>query len=86
MHASKLLLCLSLTVCALSFGADTEVNPVRRQPPEAAEADVQKVIVKFREESLDVAARQSSTTQAQSGKDRAVAVGSTRRPDAQGIA
>ena len=60
MFAPKLLLCLSLTVCALSFGADTEVNPVRRQRPEAAEADVQKLIVKFREESLDVATRQGS--------------------------
>jgi serine protease len=74
MYASRLLLCLSLTVCAPSFGADTEVNPVRRQPPEAAEADVHKVIVKFRGESLDVAARQSDTTQAQSGRNRAVAL------------
>jgi serine protease len=74
MYAFKLLLGLSLMVCALSFGADTEVNPVRRQPPEAAEADIQKVIVKFRAESLDVAAPQSGTTQAQSGKNRAVAL------------
>ncbi len=74
MSASKLLLCLSLSFCALSFGADTEVNPVRRQPPEAAEGDVYKVIVKFREESLGVAARQSGMAQIQSGKDRAVAV------------
>ena len=74
MYASKLLLCLSLTFCVLAFGADTEVNPVRRQPPETAEGDVYKVIVKFREDGLGVAARQSGMTQAQSGKDRAVAV------------
>src|SRR6188474_1550651 len=73
MYALKLLLCLSLTVCALAFGADTEVNPVRRQPPETA-ADVPRVIVKFRAENLDVAARQSGTTQEQAGKKRAVAL------------
>src|SRR5687767_6696739 len=73
MYALKLLLWLSLIICALSFGADTEGNPVRGQPPET-EADVQKLIVKFRAESLDVAARQSGTTQAQSGKNRVVAL------------
>jgi hypothetical protein len=70
MYALKLLLCLSLTVCALSFGADTEVNPVRRQPPETA-ADVQRVIGKFRAESLGVAARPSGTSQERAGNDRA---------------
>ena len=73
MYALKLLFCLSLMVCALSFGADTEVNPVRRQPPEA-EAEIQRVIVKFRAEGLDIAARQSGVTQARSGKNRAVAL------------
>ena len=73
MYALKLLFCLCLMFCALSFGADTEVNAVRKQPPEV-EADVQKVIVKFRAEGLDIAARQSDTTQAKSGKDRAVAL------------
>ncbi len=53
MSAPRLLLLLSLTVCALAFGADTEVNPVRSQPPEVAEAGVQKLIVKFREPSQD---------------------------------
>jgi|APFre7841882724_1041349.scaffolds.fasta_scaffold12036_2 serine protease len=74
MFASKLLLCLSLTACTLSFGADTEVNLVRRQRPEAAEAGVQKLIVKFREESMDVAARQGSMKRADSGKQRAIDV------------
>ncbi len=73
MYALKLLFCLCLMFCALSFGADTEVNEVRKQPPEV-EADVQNVIVKFRAESLDIAARQRDTTQAQSTKVRAVAL------------
>jgi hypothetical protein len=54
MHAPRLLLCLSLTFCALSSGADSEVNPVRKQPTAVAEADVQEVIVKFRKDGPDV--------------------------------
>src|SRR4051812_27389829 len=75
MRASKLLLlCLSLT-CTLASGTDTEVNPVRREPAtKPAEAGVQKLIVKFREEGTSGAATQSSTTSAPStGKIRAEA-------------
>ena len=71
MYALKLLFCLCLMFCALSFGADTEVNPARRQPLEA-EAEIQRVIVKFRAEGLDLATRSRDTTPAQSGKSRAV--------------
>jgi len=79
MHASKLLpLCLSLT-CTLAFGAAAQVNPVRRQPMKAAEADVQKLIVKFREDSLNVAAGQIGKTQAQSAsQDRAARAAAKR--------
>jgi serine protease len=74
MFASKLLLCLSLTFCALTFGADTTVNPVRRQRPESTEAGVQKLIVKFRDEGLDVGAAQGRVKPADSGKQRAIEV------------
>lgn len=79
MTAPRLLLCLSLTVCALSFGADAEVNPVRRQRPEAAEAGVQKLIVKFREASQDAAAGPGSLKQAERGKQRAMDVAQRAR-------
>ncbi|MBK7904376.1 MAG: S8 family serine peptidase [Proteobacteria bacterium] len=65
---------MSLTVCTLSFGADTEVNPVRRLRPEAPEADVQKLIVKFREESLDGATGPASMKRADRSRERAIAV------------
>ena len=74
MRLSKLLLCLSLTVCPLSFGADTEVNPVHRPPSALAEADVQKVIVKFRDERPDAVARQAGKARAASEKDLVMAV------------
>ena len=74
MSAPRLLLCLSLTVCALSVGADAEAGPVRRQQPAVAEAGVQKFIVKFREENQDAAARPGSLQRAEHGKQRAMDV------------
>ncbi len=60
-------------VCASSFGADAEITPVRRQRPEAPETGVQKLIVKFREESLDVTASPGRMKRAERGNERAIA-------------
>ena len=74
MFASKLLLCLSLTVCALAFGADAEVNPVRSQRPEVAETGVRKLIVKFREQSQRAATRPGRLKRVEYDKQRAMDV------------
>ena len=63
--SSLLLLCLSLT-CALAFGADTEVNAVRKAPTaKSSEAGVLKLIVKFYSVGPGVAAEKVGTTQAE---------------------
>src|SRR5512140_443758 len=59
-----LLLCLSLS-CALAFGADTEVNPVRKPPTtQTAEPGVLRLIVKFRPDGAAAAATKTGATQA----------------------
>lgn len=74
MSAPRLLLLLSLTVCALAFGADAEVNPVRSQPPEVAETGVRKLIVKFREQSQRAATRPGRLKRVEYDKQRAMDV------------
>ena len=74
MSAPRLLLCLSLTVCALAFGADAEVNPVRSQRPEVAETGVRKLIVKFREQSQRAATRPGRLKRVEYDKQRAMDV------------
>ena len=90
MLASRLLLCLSLTICAPSFGTDAESNPARRQPVASAAADVQPVIVKFREEGSGVAAANSGAATSKSAREaRSIGErsgrcrGTTRQPDAE---
>jgi serine protease len=61
-----LLLCLSLA-CGLAFGADSEVNAVRRElTAQPAETSVQALIVRFRDEGTGIAAAKGETTQAAS--------------------
>ncbi len=79
MFASTRLLCLSLMVCTLAFGAGSEAAQVRDRSPGPSETDVQKVIVKFREASADSAARSGSAARLPSEKDRAVAVAQRAR-------
>lgn len=74
MYTSRLVLCVSLIVCTLSFGADAEVNPVRKHPQAIVQTDTYRVIVKFRAGSAVVAGNQKGNVQSQSTENRAVAL------------
>lgn len=72
MYIPRLAFCISLVFCAVSFGADTEVNPVRRQPHAQSRADIYGVIVKFRAEQTSATASPSGRMQTQSVQNRVV--------------